>query len=75
MAKFEPTEEQRQEVALRTSMARWSQEEIAKAIVNPRTKRPISVKTLCRVFKQELSADTEFLKPTPARFREKVTAG
>src|SRR5262249_51107603 len=65
MAKFTPTEEQREDVAT-MSAGRLSQEEIAKSIINPRTGRGISVKVLRRLFKKELAEDTELKKdPIP----------
>src|SRR5262249_42270886 len=71
MAKFEPTEEQREDVAT-MSAGRLSQEEIAKSIVNPRTGRGISVKVLRRLFKKELAEDTELKKEIIAHYRECV---
>jgi len=74
MAKFEPTDEQREDVAIMASAGRLSQEDIAKSIINPRTGRPITVKTLCRVFKKELSEDVEFKKLILQKFKEEVSA-
>ena len=71
MAKFTPTEEQREDVAT-MSAGRLSQEEIAKSIINPRTGRGISVKVLRRLFKKELAEDTELKKEIIAQFGECV---
>ena len=71
MAKFTPTEEQREDVAT-MSAGRLSQEEIAKSIINPRTGRGISVKVLRRLFKKELAEDTELKKEIIAQYRECV---
>jgi hypothetical protein len=75
MAKFEPTDEQREDVAVMASAGRLTQEDIAKTIINPRTGKPISVKVLCRVFKKELAEDVEFKKLILEKFKEQVDAG
>jgi hypothetical protein len=74
MAKFEPTDEQREDVAIKAT-GRFSQEEIATSVINPRTGRRISVKTLCRVFKRGLSNNVEFKKLILQKFQEEVNAG
>jgi hypothetical protein len=53
MVKFTPSPEQREVVAA-LSAAKMPLEKIAASIVNPRTKRAISVKTLGRMFKDQL---------------------
>jgi hypothetical protein len=52
MVKFIPSPEQREVVAA-LSAAKMPLEKIAASIVNPRTKRAISVKTLGRMFKAQ----------------------
>jgi hypothetical protein len=72
MVKFMPTDEQREQVALMAA-GRFSQEEIACVIINPRTGRPINAKTLARIFKKELH-DTAFKKEIIEAFQEQVRA-
>ena len=55
MVKFIPSDEQREVVAA-LSAAKMPLEKIASSIINPRTKRAISVKTLGRMFKGQLDA-------------------
>jgi hypothetical protein len=55
MVKFTPSPEQREIVAA-LSAAKMPLEKIAASIVNPRTQRAISVKTLGRMFKDQLDA-------------------
>jgi hypothetical protein len=55
MVKFVPSSEQREVVAA-LSAAKMPLEKIAASIVNPRTQRAISVKTLGRMFKDQLDA-------------------
>ena len=60
MPKFEPTDAQREIVAA-LAAAKTPLEKIAAAIFNPRTNRPISVKVLCRLFKEQLTAKVDAL--------------
>ena len=60
MPRFEPTNEQRETVAA-LSAAKTPLEKIAEAIFNPRTGRPIGVKVLCRIFKEQLTAKVDAL--------------
>ena len=53
MVKFTPSPEQREVVAA-LSAAKMPLEKIAASIINPRTKRAISVKTLGRLFRAQL---------------------
>ena len=55
MVKFSPSAEQREVVAA-LSAAKMPLERIAASIINPRTKRAISEKTLRRMFKDQLDA-------------------
>ena len=55
MVKFIPSDEQREVVAA-LSAAKMPLEKIASSIINPRTKRAISVKTLGRMFKEQLTS-------------------
>src|SRR5262249_53629692 len=55
MVKFTPSPEQREVVAA-LSAAKMPLEKIAASIINPRTKRAISEKTLRRMFKDQLDA-------------------
>jgi hypothetical protein len=57
MVKFVPSPEQREVVAA-LSAAKMPLEKIAASIVNPRTQRAISVKTLGRMFKDQLDEGT-----------------
>jgi hypothetical protein len=75
MRKFEPNEEQREAVAILSSTGRVGLEEIAKFIVNPRTNRPISVKTLNKLFKLELAENTELKRLLVERFTAAVKEG
>jgi hypothetical protein len=70
MAKFEPTDEQRGDVALMAA-GRLSLEEMAATIINPRTGKPITVKTFKRVFAKEV-CDPGFKKEILEAFREQV---
>jgi hypothetical protein len=60
MVKFTPSPEQREVVAA-LSASKMPLERIAASIINPRTKRAISVKTLRRLFKEELRAVVHML--------------
>jgi len=73
MVTFEPTAAQREDAAIKAS-GRLSQEAIAQSIINPRTGKPITVKTLLRVFRRELK-DTDYKKRILDKFWEKVDAG
>jgi predicted transcriptional regulator of viral defense system len=55
MVKFTPSPEQREVVAA-LSAAKMPLEKIAASIINPRTQRAISVKTLGKLFKDQLDA-------------------
>lgn len=55
MVKFTPSPEQR-EVVTALSAAKMPLEKIAASIINPRTQRAISVKTLGKLFKDQLDA-------------------
>jgi len=59
MVKFEPTDQQREDVAALSSAGTLTLAAIAKTIVNPRTNRAVSVKTLNRIFKRELAENTQ----------------
>ena len=75
MVKFEPTDEQREGVAHLASAGVLTLEEIAKQVVNPRTGRSISVKTLNRIFKQELAENTQLKKRVLEQYRAAVDRG
>jgi hypothetical protein len=70
MVKFEPTDQQREDVAALSSAGTLTLAAIAKTIVNPRTNRAVSVKTLNRIFKQELAENTQLQAQALKNLRE-----
>jgi hypothetical protein len=75
MATFQPSEQQREHVSSLAAGGHMAVEQIAKTVLNPRTRRPISPKTLTRLFRKELSQNAEFQALVITRWREAVDKG
>jgi hypothetical protein len=60
-AAIRASDEQRESVGNLAAGAHLTLEQIARTVVNPRTKKSIGVKTLKRMFRKELERRTEFL--------------
>ena len=59
MPEFEPTDQQRESVSCLAAGGHLTVEQIAKTVINPRTGKPVSPRTLTRIFHKELGRHTD----------------
>src|SRR5262249_46298885 len=75
MPEFEPTAEQRESVSCLAAGGHLTVEQIAKTVINPRTQKPVSPRTLTRIFHKELGRHTDLQALVIKRYTEAVDRG